>query len=73
MDKPSFTFYYGIILIVVGIGVFMRIPQLMPQVSAIEFFSDKTAIVRFCFYLLGGSLILAGGIRVFKNYKSPKD
>ncbi len=73
MDKRTFTFYYGIVLIAVGIGVFMRIPEVMPQVAAIEFFREKIAIVKFCFYLLGGFLILAGGIRVFKNYKNPKE
>ncbi len=73
MDKRTFTFYYGIVLIAVGIGVFMRIPEVMPQVAAIEFFTEKIAIVKFCFYMLGGLLILAGGIRVFKNYKKPKE
>ncbi len=72
MDKRTFTFYYGIVLIAVGIGVFMRIPEVMPQVATIEFFREKIAIVKFCFYLLGGFLILAGGIRVFKNYRTPK-
>ncbi len=73
MDKRTFTFYYGIVLIAVGIGVFMRIPEVMPQVAAIDFFREKIAIVKFCFYMLGGFLILAGGIRVFKNYKNPKE
>ena len=62
-------FYYGIILVAVGLGVFYRIPQVMLQVETIEFFRQKLMIVRACFYLLGGLLILAGGIRVYKNYK----
>lgn len=69
MDKRTFTFYYGLVLIAVGLGVFYRIPQVMPQVAAIEFFSEKLMIVKFCFYILGFLLILAGGIRVFKNFK----
>ncbi len=71
MDKRTFTFYYGIVLIAVGIGVFFRIPQVMPDIEAIEFFSNKIGIVKFCLDTLGGMLILAGGIRVFKNYKKP--
>jgi hypothetical protein len=43
----------------------------MPDIEAIEFFSNKIGIVKFCFYTLGSMLILAGGIRVFKNYKKP--
>ncbi len=69
MDKKTFTFYYGLVLIAVGLGVFYRIPQVMPRVAAIEFFSEKLMIVKFCFYVLGSLLILAGGIRVFKNFK----
>ncbi len=72
MDKKTFTFYYGILLIAVGLGVFYRIPQVMPQVAAIEFFSGKLLIIKFCFYILGILLVLAGGIRVFKNYNSNK-
>ncbi|MBA3011156.1 MAG: hypothetical protein FP812_13085 [Desulfobacula sp.] len=69
MDKKTFTFYYGLVLIAVGLGVFFRIPQVMPKVAAIEFFSGKLMVIKFCFYVLGGLLVLAGGIRVFKNYK----
>ncbi len=69
MDKKTFTFYYGLVLIAVGCGVFYRIPQVMPQIAAIKFFSEKLMLVKFCFYILGGLLVLAGGIRVFKNYK----
>ncbi len=69
MDKKNFGFYYGIILIAVGFGVFYRIPQVMLQVETIEFFSQKLFLVKACFYILGGLLILAGGIRIYRNYK----
>ena len=69
MDKRTVTFYYGIILIAVGIGVFIRIPDVVAQVATIEFFANKIGIVKFCAYALGCMLIIAGAIRVFKNYK----
>jgi len=69
MDKKNFGFYYGIILIAVGLAVFYRIPQVMLQVETIEFFSRKLFFVRASFYILGGLLILAGGIRIYRNYK----
>ena len=68
MDKKKFTIYYGIVLIAVGLGVFYRIPAVMPQVAAIEFFSNKLGLVRFCFYMLGFFLVTAGAIRVYKNF-----
>ncbi len=69
MEKKNFRFYYGILLIAVGLGVFYRIPQVVLQVETIEFFSQKIFFVKFSFYVLGGLLILAGGIRMYKNYK----
>ncbi len=69
MDKKKFAFYYGIVLIAVGLGVFYRIPEVTAQVAAIEFFSSKLFIVRFCFYMLGIFLVIAGSIRVYNNYK----
>jgi uncharacterized membrane protein YqgA involved in biofilm formation len=69
MNKKNLKFYYGILLVAVGIGVFYRIPQVMPRVETIEFFRQKLFLVKACFYILGGLLILAGGIRIYKNYK----
>ena len=69
MDKRKFAFYYGILLVAVGLGVFIRIPQVMPQIASIEFFSQKLGLVKFCFYILGILLIVAGGMRIFKNHK----
>lgn len=69
MDKKKFTFYYGIILVIVGFGVFYRIPQVMPKIETIEFFRQKLFLVKSSFYILGGLLILAGSIRIYKNYK----
>ncbi|HSL61090.1 MAG TPA: hypothetical protein VK885_04845 [Desulfotignum sp.] len=69
MDKKKFTLYYGIVLIAVGLGVFYRIPAVMPQVAEIAFFSNKLGLVKFCFFMLGLFLIGAGVIRVYRNYK----
>ncbi len=69
MGKKNFKFYYGILLIAVGLGIFYRTPQVILQVETIEFFRQKAFFVKFSFYVLGGLLILAGGIRMYKNYK----
>ena len=69
MDKKKFRFYYGIVLIAVGLGVFYRIPQVMPQIETIEFFRQKLVLVESCFYILGVFLILAGGIRIYRTRK----
>ncbi len=69
MDKKKFGFYYGIILVIVGLAVFYRIPEVSLRVETIEFFRQKMTMVKASFYILGGLLILAGGIRIFRNYK----
>jgi hypothetical protein len=69
MDKNKFTFYYGIILIAVGLGVFYRIPAVIPRVAAIDYFSSKLFLVKFSFYMLGIFLMIAGGIRVYRYFK----
>jgi len=69
MDKKKINFYYGIVIVVVGLSVFYRIPQVMPRVATIEFLAQKLFIVKACFYILGGLLVLAGGIRIYENYK----
>ncbi len=69
MDKRKINFYYGAVLTLVGIAVFYRIPQVMPKIETIEFLSQKLFIVKASFYTLGSLLILAGSIRIFKNYK----
>lgn len=71
MDKKKFTLYYGIVLIAVGLAVFYRIPSVMPQVAAIEFFSNKLGLVKFCFYMLGLFLVVAGAVRVYKTMNKP--
>ncbi len=69
MDKKKINFYYGVVIVVVGLSVFYRIPQVMPRVATIEFLAQKLFIVKACFYILGGLLVLAGSIRIYKNYK----
>lgn len=73
MDKKQFQIVYGIVLIAVGIGVFLRIPDVMPKIIAINYFNNATLVVKFSFYLLGGLLILAGAKKIFKNYKNTGD
>ena len=69
MDKRKINFYYGIVLTLVGMAVFYRIPQVMPRVETIAFFAQKLFIVKAGFYTLGSLLIIAGCIRIYKNYK----
>lgn len=67
--KPVFQVIYGIVLTLVGIGVFYRIPQVMPRIERIQQFSSMMGFVRFSFYLLGLLLIGGGLKKIYQNYK----
>ena len=74
MDKNRIylQIVWGILLVLAGVGVFFRIPQVMPKVKTIEYFASAIGFVYFCFYLLGFLLILGGARKIYANYKKLK-
>jgi hypothetical protein len=61
---------WGIILTLAGVGVFFRIPQVMPEIETIETFSSVLFFIRFCFYMLG-ALLIGGGIKkIYNNHRA---
>ena len=59
---------WGIALALAGIGVFYRIPQVMPRIEGMEQFSSVTIYIRFCFYFIGIVLICGGLKKVYDHY-----
>jgi len=60
---------WGIALVLAGIGVFFRIPYVMPKVEKIEQFAGVMFFIRMSFYLLGILLISGGAQKIFDHYK----
>lgn len=56
---------WGTALIMAGLGVFYRIPQVLPRIATIEAFADAAGIIKFCFYFLGILLIYGGGKKIY--------
>ena len=71
-NKIHFQLVWGSLLVLAGIGVFFRIPQVMPKIKTIEYFSSAIWFIYLCFYLLGGLLILGGGRKIYENYRKLK-
>ena len=67
MEKRKIQLVWGAALMMAGLGVFYRIPQVMPKISEIAFFSGAPGIVKFCFYVLGVLLIFGGGKKIYDN------
>jgi hypothetical protein len=68
-SKPTLQIIYGIALTLAGIGVFYRIPQVMPKVEQIKQFSSMVVFIRFSFYLMGVLLVGGGLKKIIVNYK----
>ena len=63
---------WGIALVLAGLGVFFRIPQVMPKIETIEWFSSSLIFIRFCFYFLGILLIAGGSKKIYYYYRKLK-
>lgn len=64
---------WGILLLLAGIGLFFRIPQLMPEIKKIEQFASYIYFIYFCFYLLAILLIFGGGKKVHTYLKKSNE
>jgi len=69
LDKKNIQLIWGGILVMAGLGVFYRIPQVMPRVAQMDAFANALPLIRFCFYFLGVLLVYGGGRKLYENYK----
>ncbi len=72
-NRIHFQLVWGILLLLAGVGVFFRIPQVMPQIKTIETFASIIGFIYFCFYLLGFLLILGGSKKIYANLKELRE
>jgi len=61
-EKIIYQTVWGVLLVLMGVGVFFRIPQVMPRIEQIEYFSSIIWFVKFSFYLIG-ILLIGGGLK----------
>ena len=69
-QKSPLQLIWGLLLLTAGIGVFFRIPQIMPEIKTIEHFGPYIPFIYFCFYLIGILLVVGGGRKVYHYLKS---
>ena len=60
---------WAIALILAGLGVFYRIPQVMPNIEQIPRFAAASGFIRFCFYFMGIFLIGGGCKKLYRQYR----
>ena len=72
-NKITVQIIWGVALVLAGIGVFYRIPEVMLRIEKIDQFASGTFFVRSSFYILGVFLISGGSKKIYKNlYKTSK-
>jgi hypothetical protein len=68
-NRSTFQLVWGIALLLAGLGVFYRIPQVMPKILSIEQFASAGVFIRIAFYIIGGILIGGGAQKIFRYFK----
>ena len=65
--KTSFQMVWGWLLILFGVGMFFRIPQVMPRIREFGSFSSGfgLAFAYFSLYLIGVLLIGGGAMKIY--------
>lgn len=71
-ERSSVQLIWGALLVLAGLGVFYRIPQVMPQIKTIAYFRSVIPFVYFCFYLIGLLLIVGGARKIITFHKTRK-
>lgn len=66
-NENNLQLIYGIALLLAGLGVLYRIPQVMPKIESFEQFSSAMWFIRFCFYFMG-IILIGGGAKKISSY-----
>ena len=68
--RAKIQIVWGIALVLAGVGVLYRIPQVVPRLVQIEQFASAIGFIYFCCYFIAVTLIIGGGRKLYQNYKS---
>lgn len=67
VDQVQLVWAFALIL--AGLGVFYRLPQVMPKITEIQIFAEASGVIRFCFYFMGVFLIGGGCKKLIRLYQ----
>jgi hypothetical protein len=68
--KSIYQLIWGWMLVLAGVGVFFRIPQVMPKIEQIAQYATILSYIKFCLYLLGAILLGGGAKKIFSYHKN---
>ncbi len=67
--RPRLQLVWGVLLLLAGVGLFFRIPQVMPQIKQIDYFAAVIPFIYFCMYFVAVFLIAGGARKLYLSYK----
>jgi hypothetical protein len=67
--KQKVQLAWGVLLVLAGVGLCFRIPQVMPQIRQIDYFSGVIPFIYFCLYFVALFLIAGGARKLFAHYR----
>ena len=68
-NKATIQIVWGVALLLVGLGMFYRIPQVMPKIAKIEQFASIIFFVKFSLYFIGVILVGGGAKKIYSNVR----
>jgi hypothetical protein len=71
-NKAIFQVVWGVLLLLMGVLLFLKVPQVMARIAEIEHFVSIKWIIRIMVYLIALLLIGGGGRKLYENYKHLK-
>ena len=60
---------WGVALVLAGVGIFFRLPQVMPRIEDIAQFAGASGFIRFSFYFMA-LILIGGGVRKIRHHLS---
>jgi len=67
--KSQIQLVWGVMLVLAGIGVIYRIPQVIPQLKQIEQYAAAIGFIYFCAYFIAVALIIGGGRKIYRYWR----
>ena len=67
--KSQIQLVWGVMLVLAGIGVIYRIPQVIPQLKQFEQYAAAIGFIYFCAYFIAVALIVGGGRKIYRYWR----
>ncbi len=71
-NKAIFHVVWGVLLLLMGILLFIQVPQVMERITQIEYHRFVKWFIRIIVYLIAVLLIGGGARKIYENYKNLK-